>query len=84
MGDAGVQTVFEKDGCKMVRGEIVLMRGVQCRTLYNMLGRTVIDACNISIIPQSKNEERKLPSISRGDTMLWNQRLGHIGEKGLE
>lgn len=27
MGDAGVQTMFEKDKCKMVQGELVLMRG---------------------------------------------------------
>ena len=26
MGDVGVQTVFEKDRCKMVRGAMVLMR----------------------------------------------------------
>ena len=29
MGDAGVQTVFEKDTCKMVRGVMVSMRGIR-------------------------------------------------------
>ena len=28
MDDAGVKTMFEKDACKMVRGALVLMRGV--------------------------------------------------------
>ena len=28
MSDGGVHSVFEKDRCKMVRGEMVLMRGV--------------------------------------------------------
>ena len=28
MADAGVKTVFEKDRCKMIRGAMVLMRGV--------------------------------------------------------
>ena len=49
-----------------------------------MFGRTVIDGCNNSIILESRNEERKLPDISRGDTILCHQRLGHIGEKGIQ
>ena len=48
------------------------------------MGRTIIDGCNNTIVPKSKNEESKVPDISGGDTMLWHQRLGHIGEKGLQ
>ena len=48
------------------------------------MGRTTIDGCNNSIAPESKNEERKVLDVYGGDTMLWNQRLGHIGEKGLQ
>jgi hypothetical protein len=33
LSDAGVKTVFEKNTCEMVRGEMVLMRGVHCGTL---------------------------------------------------
>jgi hypothetical protein len=29
MSDAGVHTLFQKDSCKMVRGAMVLMKGVQ-------------------------------------------------------
>jgi len=33
LDDAGVKTVLEKDTCKMVQGELVLMKGVQIETL---------------------------------------------------
>jgi hypothetical protein len=38
MSDAGVHTLFHKDSCKMVRGAMVLMKGVQIGTLYKLLG----------------------------------------------
>ena len=63
---------------------MVLMRGVCCATFYKSLGRTIIDGCNNSIVPDSKNEESKVHDVSGGDTMLWHQRLGHIGEKALQ
>ena len=33
LDDVGVKTMFEKDTCKMVRGALVLMRGVRIGTL---------------------------------------------------
>ena len=60
------------------------MRGAQCGTLYKMLRITVIDGCNNLLIPKSENEEIKVPNLSRGDTMPWHKRLGHMGEKGLQ
>ena len=36
LDDAGVKTVFEKDTCKMVRGALILMRGVRIGTLYRL------------------------------------------------
>ena len=39
MVDAGVKIVFEKDRSKMIRGAMVLMRGVQYGTLYKLLGK---------------------------------------------
>ena len=60
------------------------MRGVQYGTLYTLLGRTIIYVCNKTIVPKTKNEESKVPNIFGGDTMLWHQRMGHIGEKGLQ
>ena len=60
------------------------MRGVQYGTLYKVLGKTIIDECNNTIVPKSINEENNVPDVSGGEAMLWHQRLGHIGEKGLQ
>jgi hypothetical protein len=38
MSDAGVHTLFHKDLCNMVRGAMVLMKGVWIGTLYKILG----------------------------------------------
>jgi len=84
MADAGVKIVFEKGRCKMFRGAMVLMRGVQYGTLYKLLGKTIIGDCNNTVVPESSNEENNVPEVSRGEAMLWHQRLGHIGEKGLQ
>eukprot|EP00253_Pinus_taeda_P028557 PITA_28557 len=78
--DEGVKTVFEKDTCKMVRGALVLMRGVRIETLYKLQGSTVVDGCNSSMVPENGAENLV---VSGEKTMLWHQRLGHIGEKGL-
>ena len=83
MADATVNNVFEKCRWKMVRGEMVLMRGVHYRTMYKLLGRTIIDGCNNTIFPERKNEENNVPDVSGGEARMWHQRLGHIGEKGI-
>ena len=56
------------------------MWGVQIGTLYKMQGSTVVDGCNSFVVPESG---AKNLVVSREKTMLWHQRLGHIGEKGL-
>jgi transposase InsO family protein len=81
MEDAGVKPIFEKGTCRMVRGEMVLMKGVWFGTLYKMLGSTISDGCNSSIVPDIGFEEEITPIVSREKVMLWHQRLGHIGEK---
>ena len=50
----------------------MLIMGYQCVTLCKMLGRTIIDGCNISIVPKSKNEEIKVVDVFGGDIMLLN------------
>eukprot|EP00253_Pinus_taeda_P016487 PITA_16487 len=45
LDDAGVKPLFEKDTCKMVRGALVLMGGVQIGTLYKLQGSTIVDGC---------------------------------------
>jgi hypothetical protein len=83
MDDAGVKTIFEKETCRMVRGAMVLLKGVWFGTLYNMKGSTISDGCNSSIVPDIGVEEEKTPTVSGEKVMLWHQRLGHIREKGL-
>jgi hypothetical protein len=83
LDDAGADTVLGKGTCKMVRGAMVLIRGVQCRTLYNLLGSTYTNGCNNFVVPEQRNEGEKTNTIIEKKTMLWHQRLGHIGEKGL-
>jgi hypothetical protein len=61
----------------------VLMKGVQFGTLYKLLGITISDGCNISIVPDIGVEEEITPTVSGEKVMLWHQRLGHIREKGL-
>jgi hypothetical protein len=83
MDDAGVKTIFEKETCKMVRGAMVLLKGVQFGTLYKLQGSTISDGCNSSIVPDIGVEEERNPTISGEKVMLWHQRLGYIREKGL-
>eukprot|EP00253_Pinus_taeda_P028034 PITA_28034 len=80
LDDVGVKTMFEKDTYNMVRGALVMMQGVWIGTLYKLQGSTVVDGCNSSVVPESGAENLV---VSGEKTMLWNQRLGHIGEKGL-
>jgi hypothetical protein len=81
--DAGVKTIFEKETCRMVRGEMVLLKGVWFGTLYKLQGRTSIDGCNSSIVHDIGLEEERTPTVSGEKVMLWHQRLGHIREKGI-
>jgi hypothetical protein len=83
MDDAGVKIVFEKETCRMVRGEMVLLMRVWIGTLYKLQGSTISDGCNSSFVPNIGAEEEKTPTVSREKVMLWHQRLGHIREKGL-
>jgi hypothetical protein len=51
MSDAGVHTLFQKDLCKMVRGVMVLLRGVQIGTMYKLLGNVDSTRCNNIVAP---------------------------------
>ena len=63
MDDAGVKTVFEKGTCRMVRGVMVLLKGVRIGTLYKLQGITISNGCNSSIVPDIGAEEQKNPYI---------------------
>ena len=63
---------------------MVFMRGFHYGTLYKLLGITIIYECNKTIVPNSKDKESKVLDVPGGDTMLWHQRLGNIGEKVIQ
>jgi hypothetical protein len=84
MDNTGVKMVFEKEICKMARRAMVLLRGVWIGTLYKLLGSTISDGCNSSIVPEIGAEEGKSRVVYREKTMLWHQTLGYIGEKGIQ
>jgi hypothetical protein len=83
MDDAGVKTIFEKETYRMVRGAMVLLKGVRFGTLYKLQGSTISDGFNSSIVPNIGVEEERTHIVSGEKVMLWHQRLGHIGENGL-
>ena len=83
MDDARVKTIFEKETYRMVRGEMVLLTGVQFGTLYKLQGSTISDGCNSSIVLDIGVEEKRTPIVSGEKVMLWHQILGHIKEKGF-
>jgi hypothetical protein len=59
----------------MVSGEMVLMKGVCIRTLYNILGITSDDGCNSCVSLEIGVEEEKNHIVFREKTMLWHYRL---------
>jgi hypothetical protein len=63
---------------------MVLLKGFWFGSLYNMKGRTISDGCESFFVPNIGVEEEKPPIVSEENTMLWDQRLGHIGEKGIQ
>jgi hypothetical protein len=78
MDDARVKSIFEKETCRMVRGAMVLLKGVRFGTLYKLQGSTISGGCNSSIVPYIGVEEERTPTFSREKVMLWR-----IGEKGF-
>lgn len=52
LNDVGVQVVFSKEGCKMMRGSIVLARGTRRGTLFQL--DACIPLCNSSSSSPSK------------------------------
>jgi hypothetical protein len=83
MDDVEVKKIFEKETCTMVQGVMMLLKEFQFGTLYKLQGSTISDGCNNSSVPDIGFEEETNPTVSGEKVMLWNQRLGHIGEKGL-
>jgi hypothetical protein len=68
-----VHTLFQKDSCKMVRGVMVLMKGVWIGTLYKLLGSVDSTGCNNITVP-----EVDLTSIRLDSTRLDSNRFDKL------
>jgi hypothetical protein len=62
MSDARVHTLFHKDSCNMIRGVMVLMKGVWIGTLYNLLGSIDLNGCNSIDVPKVNSNLTRLNS----------------------
>ena len=63
---------------------MVLMRGVRYGNLYKLLGKIIINECNNSVLLEERRKDDKTLTALGGKTMMWQQRMGHIEEKGLQ
>ena len=59
------------------------MRGVRYGSMYKILGSAIIDECMSSCVPMEGGKYERTLIASGGKTILCNQILGHIREKGL-
>jgi hypothetical protein len=57
-----VNNLFHKDSCKMVRGVMVLMKGVHIGTLYKLLGSFDSTVCNNIIVPEVDSTSNRIDS----------------------
>ena len=62
---------------------MVLARGVRIGTLYKLEASIVSEGYNSCIVGEDSSETKRTLSLSIEKSMLWHQRMGHIGEKGL-
>jgi hypothetical protein len=83
MDDTAVKTIFEKETFRMVRGTMVLLKGVWFGTLYMLHGSIISDDCSSSIVLDIGVEEERTLTVSREKVTLWHKKLRHIEKKGF-
>ena len=59
------------------------MWGFFIGTMYKYLGITFTNGCDKSIFHKDSSKEDMSHIVPLNKTILWHQRQGHIGEKGL-
>ena len=52
LNDVGVQVVFSKDGCKMMRGAMVFAKGTRRGTLFQL--DACMSQCNSSFVSKKR------------------------------
>lgn len=70
----GCKIILENGVLKVVRGSLVVMKGVRHRNLYPLMAETVTSDLAVGI-NRSKDQTKC--------TRMWHMRLGHMSEKGL-
>jgi hypothetical protein len=84
MSDAGVDTLFHKDTCKMVRGVMVLMKGVWIGTLYKLLGNVNLIGCNNNIVPKVDSTHIRLSRFKLTRQVFINLTQPFYGTRGWD
>lgn len=74
LASLGCKITIVKDGLRVSREALVLMKGVMVRNLYLLMGTTVHGELCVGVDS----------SKSLDATKLWHMRLGHTSEKNLE
>ena len=69
LDDQGYHVLFGNGQWKVVKGNLVIAKGKKIGTLY------IVDASSVGVNAMTSE---------MNPTMLWNQRLGHMSEKGME
>ena len=69
--DLGYTIKVERGDLKILKGSLIVMKGVKKNGIYSLLGNTVVGS--LSTVTDSKINE----------TMLWHRRLGHVSQRGL-
>jgi len=70
MSGASAHTRFHKDSCNMVRGVMVLMKGVQIVSMYKMLWNVDSTGCNNIISLEINLTGNRLESSEVGSNRL--------------
>jgi hypothetical protein len=60
MSNESMHTLFHKDAWKMVKGAMVLMKGVQIGTLYKFLRNLDSTRCNYIVVPEFDSTQVRL------------------------
>jgi hypothetical protein len=68
--DAGVKILFEKEICRIVQREMVLLKGFCIGTLYKIIGITIKDRCNNSFFLRLEPKKMKIYSLYRKDYVV--------------
>ena len=84
MDVVGVKTMCGYGGYKMVRGSMVLTRGVWYGTLYKLLGRTIIEECNSSAVLEEGGKDDRTLTTSGGKTMYGIKDWGTSEKRAFE